>query len=318
MLFLILSILFFLLCAVVSGDVFLRGVIQVSKKFKIPYFVSGIVIVSIGTSLPDLFIAATSTFRSHEISVGSIVGSGIASILLGIGIASVISKITHDKSNNIANFSIHYSSFTVFLLCAMLIFGRGQIGLVSSIILLLLVVIFLIISSGFFAEGNAEHDDKQHSKVWVMALMVLLGLFGLIFFSNFLLKFILEVGTHYSITSKIIVLNVVGPGNSLPEIIICVIAAFRKRSDIVIGSVIGSNILTIGGVLGISGIISNLFRNSEISFDLPILLVDIPILALSTSLFLILYKIKKQFSITEGLIFIFLYVAYGILQFNII
>lgn len=319
--FLMLIIIGVLALVILCGDLFLRGALLICERFKISPFILGATVIAFGTSMPDLFIAVTSATRNlYDISVGSIMGSIVVNILFGIGLASIISGIRYEKSDIAIKFGVHFQVFLLLVFLLFLFFLKGRINLLFSLVLIFCVLIFFFINFKLSNEGEEESDKPLYSlkNIWCATAFSLLGLFGLLFFSDLLLKFILKASYEYGFSKKVIASCVVGLGNSIPEITTCVLASIKKRSRIVLGNIVGSNILILGGVLGISSLLSILMTGREVVVNLSILTLDMPFLIFVMTLFFFFYKTKIGFGRITGLIFIFIYLIYSLLQLNII
>lgn len=316
--FLFFVIIVLLAVVLLSGEIFLRGALALGKKLKISPFILGSTVVAIGTSSPDLFIASISSLKGfYDISVAALIGSGIVNILIGIGLASIIGGVIYDKTEKALHFGMCYNTIFTIALIIGLILTKGRIGVIFSIFLILAAVIFLFLNIWVFSEVE-EVTVSEKENVIISCLFFLGGLVALAFFSDLLLKYVIQVSDLYSVPKKVIASSVVGFGNSLPEIITCIVAALKKRSRVIIGNIVGSNIFILGGLLGTVGLISNLQLNENVVVILPILALDIPFLLLSTLAFFIIFKIKSRFGLITGLLFIFIYLFYTLLQLNII
>jgi cation:H+ antiporter len=316
--FLFFVIIILLAVVLLSGEIFLRGALALGRKLKISPFILGSTVVAVGTSSPDLFIASISSLKGfYDISVSALIGSGIVNILIGIGLASIIGGIMYDKTEKVLHFGMCYNTIFTISLIVGLILTKGRIGIVFSVLLFLSAALFLFLNIWVFSEVE-EINISEKENLLISCLLFFGGLISLGFFSDLLLKFVIQVSDLYSVPKKVIASSVVGLGNSLPEIITCIMAALKKRSRVVIGNIVGSNIFILGGLLGTVGLISNLQLHENVIVILPILALDIPFLLISTLAFFIIFKIKSRFGLRTGLLFIFIYLFYTLLQLNII
>ena len=322
--FLLLGVLLLLALVVASGEVFLRGAVSIASKFKISSFVLGSVVISIGTISPDLFVSSASAMKGYyDISSGALIGSAIANLLVCIGLASLISGIKYEKGDQTMLFGMRFHLLFLLLFVIFLVLSEGHINLYFSIFLISTAVFFIFST---IKCSNAEKHDlpnvkdepKVIKKLWLALLFFFAGLAGLGFFSDVLLVFIIQLSEAYEVPKKVIASVIIGLGNSIPEIVTAIVASLNKRSRIIVGNIVGSNILILGGVLGLASLFSNIVSQKPIQVVLPILTLDIPFLLLCSTLFFVLFKIKTGFGRITGLIFIFLYILYILLQLNII
>lgn len=314
-LYLILLLALIVLC----GDVFLRGVLGLSAKLKIPFFLLGATVVAMGTSSPDLFVSVSSVLKNNQdIMFGSLIGSATANIFLCIGLACLIYKIPCEKNDKTTQFSILYNTLFAILFCIFLVYTRGKIGIIFSIFLIFSFIFFIIcVLKASNANSTFEEDEKK-TILYIDLILFTSGITGLLFFSDLLVQLIINISVEKEIETKIISASIVSIGNSIPEIITSILAAFKKRTKIILGNVIGSNIFIISGIIGITSLVYNIYTKSTINVSLHILRFDLPIFLFASILLILIFKIKSHFSKITGLIFIFIYLLYTLLQFNII
>jgi cation:H+ antiporter len=308
----------FLVLIIASGEVFLRGAFGIAKKLHISSFALGTSIISIGTASPDFFVSMISIANGYnDVSVGSLLGSGITNILLCIGIASFICTVRYSKQEKGVYFAMRYHFVFLLIFLILVIFSKGEINVFLSI--------YLICGSAFFLyctltmkefETGVQEEYLCHGFKLSIFLFII-GMLGLYFFSELLLGYVIKTAILFEIEQKVIAGVLVALGTSMPEITTAVMASFKRQSNVVIGNVVGSNLLIIGMVLGISSLFGN-FIGQKISLSLPILKMDLPFLIFVATIFFLMFRIKSSLGKILGLIFIFLYLLYILLQINFI
>jgi cation:H+ antiporter len=320
-----------LLCLLIlCGELFVRGIIRITSGFNLSAFVIGATIVAFGTVAPDFFFAVVSSYKGHyDVSMGSLTGSVIANILLCIGIASLISGVNFNNKDEHLKFNMRYHLAFIIIFSVVIFASNGDIGFIFALILLLNGIFFVIFNLRCINSDEVTQDlksinsdciikEEKSYNLPVAISLVVFGLAGLYLSSHFLLQNLIEISQLFGIPKKVVSSTIISLGNSMPEIVCAILASLKKRSQIIIGNVVGSNILIFSGILGCSALVSNIFLGAPLTVILPFLTLDLPFLFLTSALFFILFIIKKQFGRIIGLIFIFIYLLYILLQINII
>lgn len=271
MMFLLLILGFVLL--IKGADWLVDGASAVAKRFKIPDIVIGLTIVAFGTSAPELIVNLFASFQGNtEIAIGNIVGSNIANIFLILGVAGIIYPLTV-KSNTVWK-EIPLSLLAALVLGFMandaLLDGReySVLSRIDGLILLSFFVIFLYYTA-LVAKNNREKSEQavEEMSFGKSTLFIILGLIGLAAGGKLVVDSAVAIATWLGISQAVIGLTVVAIGTSLPELMTSAIAAFKRKADIAIGNVVGSNIFNIFWILGISAFIRPLPFNPTANID---------------------------------------------------
>lgn len=315
----ILLVSLFLVLLIISGEVFIRGIIQISSRLNLSSFAIGATVVALGTASPDFFFSTISSYKGHfDVSVGSLIGSITTNILLCIGIASLISTIKFNNKDSALKFNMRYHIIFFIIFACFATISKGKIGFWFALMLFLNGIVFIILNIKYCTLEEDEPESGTSIKLSVAILMSILGIIGLYTSSHFVLQYLIEASEFFSIPKKVISSTIISFGTSIPEITTAILASIKKRSKIIIGNVIGSNILIFSSILGFSGLISNVLKGTEIKLILPFLTLDLPFLFTTLVIFFILFTVKEQFGRIVGLIFIFLYLLYILLQIYIV
>ena len=308
--FLVLIVCLFVL--IKSADYFIKGASSLSLRIGISPFVIGLTIVAMGTSAPELFVNILSGMHHEtDISIGNILGSNIAVILLGLGLSSFFIPLVL-RSRTIwkeVPFSL-LGAFMVLLLGSdKLIEGVGLnvIGRIDGLVLLSFFVIFMVYSFGLTAYKNEEVESEKIEEypLFLSLIFIIGGLIGLLLGAEFLIHSAVFIADQLGMSHNLIGLTIVAVGTSIPEIATSIIAARNKHIDILVGGIIGTVIFNVFLTLGLT---------SEIT-DLPFSynnLIDACFLIFISILFFVFMFVggKYVFKRWQGLIFIALYIAY--------
>lgn len=298
-----------LIILVAGAEFLVRGASSISRKMNIPPIVIGLTVVAFGTSAPELTVNLLSAFNgSVDIAIGNVVGSNIANILLILGISAIILPISVQQSTT-------WKEIPFALLGAFLIFVMGQdvlldkitnntISMIDGIVLLCFFAIFLYYTFGLIKKGDTGPDVKTYP-LWLSIVMVLGGLFGLIYGGNLLVENASGLARLANLSEALIGLTIVAVGTSLPELATCIVAALKKQDDLAIGNIVGSNIFNVFFILGATATIAPLPFNTALLYDLKINIVA------SILLFVFMFvHSKHKLNRWQGILFVLLYCAY--------
>ncbi|MGC9373950.1 MAG: calcium/sodium antiporter [Bacteroidales bacterium] len=295
-----------------SGDFLVRGSVSLAAHFKVSKLVIGVVIVSIGTSAPELVVSLDAALKGHpDISIGNVIGSNIANIALILGLSALVSPIKVQKNG------IHFDWVVMMVASLLLLFFSLNLKLqlfegVLMVALLALYIFWSITKSRKEKLASLETPPKPQYKLWLSLLFVLISTAGLIYGAEFLVRGASAIAIKMGVDERVISVSVIALGTSLPELATSVAAAARKEMDVFIGNVIGSNIFNILAILGLTSVITTIDINPMVlKFDI------IWMLALALMLFVFLLPLRKGIiSRWKGMILLTIYVVYIYLAFT--
>lgn len=264
---------------VVCAKVFLKGAVGAAQRFGIPEFIVGSIIVAIGTSAPELAINVAASLQSAgDVIASNIVGSNIVNLGLGIGLAGLLVKYQCPTKAYVHAAVIGLFG-TVFLLGVALYSGPSpEVALFSRTIAMILFTGFLCFTIWSLRNSHDEGGDEDEmsgvsKSMLVIVPCLILGAVGMSFFADITVTNAVGVATALGIPDVVIGATIIAAGGSLPEVISCIEAARMKRSNIVIGNIVGSQIFNIFGILGISGLVGAFDFSRGIAIDVSFLLV---------------------------------------------
>jgi cation:H+ antiporter len=248
--------------------------------------------------------------ENTDIAVGSVIGSSIFNILVTLGLSALIIPLR--VSRQLVRLDIPLmigASLLVFVLAY-----NKELTPLDGLVLLTALALYLgllLRQSRHSARPQASHDDgaARAGALWLSSLVIMLcGLTLLVFAGHLLLGAAVEVATNLGLSERIIGLTIIAVSTSLPGLATSLIAAFRRQRDIAVGNVIGSNLFNLLGVLGFTALVAPTplsVSPNALDFDLPVML-GVAVLCLPV--------IYSGYRITraEGLLFLGLYLAYGL------
>lgn len=298
-----------LMVLVKGADWFLASSEKFGLAKGLSKFVVGVVIVGIGTSLPELFSSIVAVWSgAPEIVAANAIGSNIANILLIVGISVIMAgKLITTKYLIDIDIPLLVISTALFLISA----WDGVITSGEAILLLATFVLYLIYT---MKEGKKEfqeeHDGKKHKFTSKDTGIMIAGLLGLIFGSKYLIHSVISLSDLMNISTGAISLAAVAVGTSLPELVVSVKAALQGKSEVALGNIFGSNVFNLMAVVGLPALFVNL------PLDTATYAIGLPFLVLATLLFTI-SGISQRMYVWEGSMYIIAYVFFIGKLFNL-
>lgn len=299
---------------VVSADILVKLSVALAKKFRLSPLVIGATVVALGTSFPELAVTISSIAqKSGDLSLGNIIGSNIANTGLILGIALIIAPLkvgtTKTQRNNVFLLAV-----TVFFIVLQLIPFEARRAL--SPILLVLAVIFIFLETVWGKEGSLKEDllyllPQPPAAFNLFKWLALLGsLVILIVSSRFLVSSALYLAAFFNISQEVVGLSIVAVGTSLPELSVSVAAALKKEGKLLLGNIIGSNIIN----LTLLGSVSVMF--SDVSSPTHFLsLITLFLFTLATFILIKLF-LGKTIGRGFGVSFLLAYLFYLFLVYH--
>ena len=271
-----------------GSDILVEGTSKAAAQLGVSTLIISVLLVGFGTSAPELAISAGAAYQGNsEISLGNIIGSCVANLLLVLGIASIIRPIKIKKRIIKREAPIMLGA-TVFLLIAAYLGLLDKYHLLGGIIFLILFVLFVY----FFiccARKERNNSKKINSgKTTKNLVFIILGIIGVVAGAWFLIESAVCIANYLGLPAFVIAISMVAIGTSLPELVVSSVASYKGESDIAVGNVLGSNVFNILMILGVAALFIPLQANLAESLAYIWIL-----LAVSLILFPILYTGHK-------------------------
>ncbi len=301
-----------------SADWFLSSAEKVGLHFRLPKFVMGVLLVGLGTSLPELMTSVVATLNGEtSVAISNVLGSNIANILLIIGISTIaVGTIRVQKELVNIDLPLLLATSIFFIL---LVFD-GQLNQIDGVLLLVAFASYLIYSlfykdedeyhgglvrlaRAIFVSGKQDKpvEEVPRLTIWTWLLMIA-SVVGLAVFSNLAIDNLLKLVAGLGIAVEVISFFALAVGTSLPELVVSIKALRKGDGDVVIGNIIGSsmfNILLIGGVASVM---------APQNITLPVgywMFAGVVI----SALLMTIAGVTRRIHIWEGAAFLFVYAA---------
>ena len=296
-----------LVLLIAGAQLLVRCAEHIAAKLKVRPLLIGLTVVAMGSSAPQMTVSLQAAFNdTADIAVGSVIGSNTFNILVTLGLSALIIPLR--VSRQLVRLDIPlmiFASAMVFTLAL-----NHQLDRQDGVLLLggLLIYLLLLLHQSRHSGHHHPHHDRTPTS-WLRTLilmgcaLLLLGVAG-----HLLLGAALEVASELGLSERVIGLTIVAVCTSLPELATSLIAAFRGQREIAVGNVIGSNVFNLLGVLGLTALLAPAplsVSPNALAFDLPVML---GVAALCLPVFYSGYRITR----VEGLLFLGLYLAYGL------
>ena len=297
-----------LVLLIFGAEIIIRGSVSLGKKLKVSLFAIGVVIVAGGTSLPELASSINAVITNHaDLAVGAVIGSNIANLILVMAATSFLIPISNINQNQINQAWINICLAIILIIMSYLILSFNYLfGILS--ICLLLIIMFMQVKQGSL--DVSEVEEKGDYSLFISIIFILGGIILLIYGSDLFVESAINIANQLNIPEAIIGVSLVAFGTSLPELVVGILSAIRKKVDFALGNVLGSNIYNVLGVLGVSSFFGN--------FSIPRVIGSLDLLfMLFVTLMILGFMIYlKRLGRTYGSIGLFLYFGYIVYVFN--
>lgn len=294
-----------LLLLFISGELLVRGAVNVAYRFKISKLVVGLTVVSLGTSAPELFVSLMAALDGHpDIAVGNVVGSNIANIGLVLAITIIIFPMLINKKVGKVDYPVLFAATIIFLIVIAdrVITKMEGVFLVGALII---YIVLLVRSSRKETKRLNQTITITRNQFYFGVFFILIGIVGLKYGSEFFLEGAISLAHKFGMSDHLIGVTIIAFGTSFPELATSAVAAFRKQTDISIGNLIGSNVFNLHAVLGITAISVGDLPVVERILSFDYLWMAGFVLALIPAIYF-----KRRFSRYGGFIFLAGYISY--------
>lgn len=253
-----------------------RGSADLALRFGLSPLVVGLTVVALGTSSPELVVALEAAIKGNgDIAVGSVVGSNISNLALILGATVLLRPLVIRKELTTLDMPIVVGCSVV--LVAMLLDGRVERW--EGVVLAVGLAGFLLFNGWRAPAGKSlvsgpirVTPQRRDGLAWLSGIFVVAGLALLVFGADMLLKGAISAAEILGISQAVIGLTIVAVGTSLPELATTTVAALKRESDLAVGNLVGSNVLNVLGVLGITAVVSPLRSQGVSTADLGVMI----------------------------------------------
>ena len=298
-----------------GGESVVQGAITIARKMNVSPLLIGFTIVAVGTSLPELAVTLNAVSSNSpdlvDLAVGGVLGSNVANVMLVLGTAAMLGAC--DKPG----VGIKKDAMAV-IMASIILLVTVLMGEVTQIIGILMVVALISYYAYSYNYSKKLGLDEELEETWMgenmlLAMMVtILGGAMIVLGAESLIEGSKGIADSFGISESIVGLSVIALGTSLPELAVTMVAALRGYKGVAIGNVLGSNVINILGILGISSayaggiIVSEEFAGR-----------DIWIVMVTSGLVAIMLLNERKITKTLGVTMVIGYLSYMVLLYTL-
>lgn len=252
----LLWILLGLVCLGGGGEVLVRGAVSLALHHRIKPAVVGLTVVAAGTSMPELVVSLVANLDNQpDIAVGNVIGSNIYNIALVLGLSSLIMVLPVERRT----LKLEWPFLFVVTLLTMGLMENGLLSRIEGLILVAILIGFLWLTV-HLSRADMKNSDELPSTEGQPGLsltwfLVLAGCVLLPLGAKLMVDGASGIAMRMGVSQRVIGLTIVALGTSLPELASSLVAAFRGRSDVAVGNVIGSNVFNLLAILGVTALV---------------------------------------------------------------
>lgn len=296
---------------VLCADFLVDGASSIAKKFGVSDFVIGLTIVGMGTSAPELVVSFIGALQGNgDIAIGNVVGSNIFNVFMILGATALILPMNITPMNRKKDIPLNIAITLIFIALGMsrTLFGIGDdvLGRMDGAILLVLFAAYIYMCFRFDTANQTESNENEKViKPTLAAVLIVAGLAGLVFGGRMFVNSATSIAKMLNVSDKLIAITILAGGTSMPELVTCIVAAFKKKGQLALGNILGSNVFNILLILGGSALIHPLSMAGMSYVDLGALLLSSLVIWAS-----IHTNKKNQLDRADGLLLLLLEAAY--------
>lgn len=309
-----------LILLIKGGDWFVEGATGIAHRFHVPELLIGATVVSIGTTLPEVMVSATSALGGHgEIAYGNALGSIICNTALIAALTIAIRPSETDRKTLKTPVIFFFIAAAIYTVVA---YTTGRFSRGVGILLLAVFVIYVIINvrqvkslpqSQTSPEPEAESNNSTVKDVLLLVIGAVLIAVG----ANLLVDNGTLIAQALGVPESVIALTFVALGTSLPELVTAITSLAKGHGSLSLGNVIGANLFNLVLVSGTSATLApfDIPSNKIIAGMNASLVVDVPLM-LFVMAFLTLPALKREkLSRVQGIVLLVIYAAFCVFQF---
>lgn len=290
----------------------MRGAVGLARRMRVPSVVVALTVVGLGTSLPELVVSVRASMRGYpSLALGNVIGSNIVNVLVVAGGAAIVFPLrTRDAGIRRSGAIMMAASLLFAGLCVV---GHGLSRGDGLILLAVLAVAAAV--TGVSALRAYQSTDVSTpiewvlglpSQLWTIVLFIAIGLVVLPLGADFLVDAAVEIARRHGVSETVIGLSVVAVGTSLPELATTVMAAFRGKTGMVVGTVVGSNIFNVLAIMGAAAAVSA----EPVSVGGRVLVLDLPVMLAASGALIGFIWLRRPIRRKAGVSLVLAYVVY--------
>jgi cation:H+ antiporter len=288
-----------------AGDLTISSAVSVAERFGLSRLFIGATIVAFGTSAPELFTSVNANLRGFSgISVGNVVGSNVANVLLVLGLSALVAPVVVRRREVLVDVLVMFLASVLVVVAVWF----GFLPRWGGLVFLGLIVGYVVFQ--FFASRVDVEDvvGGGGSSLWGLVL----GVGGLVLGSEVLVQGAVVAAGVLGVAEGVVGLTVIAFGTSVPELAACVAAARRREVDVIAGGIVGSNVFNVFSVLGVTAVVRPLVIPGSFA------VVDVWVLLVSSVVFGLLLLVFGRVGRWVGGLFVLGYLWFVGFQYGLL
>lgn len=283
-----------LIVMIFGANWLIRGCVRMAKRIRVSEFIVSVIIIGLGTTAPEILVSILSSAKGYGgLAVGNAIGSNIIRILGIFGIGVLLHPVVVD-------FQKRKLELYFVLLSAVIMLWTIVDGTVSKFDGMVLIFIFIayIIAKKIKSSQEINKIKKEYIHPYKIIIPLIAGIVGLYIGSKYFMNALESIAFTYNLDERIMGIFIVATGTSIPELLVTIIAALKKRTGIVLGNILGANIINISLAVGTAAIVAPLTVSKYIiSFDIWVMIGV-------TALFFFQLSLEKKISRFTGIFYL--------------
>ena len=305
-----------------GGDVFVDAATWMAEVSGIPKFIIGATVVSVATTLPELFV---SVIAASQGKVDMSIGNAVGSVTANIGLIMALSLIFIPMAIKRKDFAVKVSLMMGAALLLVVFGSGGSFGIVPSVLFLCIFAVNVAenIISAKRAMGKpdpkdtSELDDSLNTTRKTIAVNLakfILGAAAIVWGADLLVDNGSKLATIMGVPERIISVTIIAIGTSLPELVTTITSIVKKQGNLSVGNIIGANIIDLTLIMPICAVVSG----GALPVTQQVGRIDLPACLVVGAIAVIPTMITKKFSRWQGFVLIAVYIVYVIITTAIV
>lgn len=306
-----------------GGDLFVDGAVGFARRFSIPELIIGATVVSIGTTLPEITVSATSALGGHgDMAYGNAIGSIICNTALVAALSATLRPTKIDREA-LKLPAIFFFIAAVIYIGAAYALGRFSLGiglLLLSVAAFYMLLLFLRAKKDLHSGNKLPPKSEENNvKSWKLAVSLVIGAALIAVGADLLVENGTVIARELGISESVIAITFIAIGTSLPELVTAITAAIKGHSALSLGNVLGANLFNLSLASGVAALLS--------PFDLPVtseffginssLIIDLPVMLFAMALLTVPALMRGKIFRYQGVVLLMTYLGFCILKFTL-
>lgn len=307
-----------------GGDWFVDGAVWVAEVTRIPKFIIGATIISVATTLPEIFVSTIAAVEGHGIlvsgvgdyiaasqdKVGMAIGNGIGSVICNTAMILAISMIFMPIAVKRKDYAPKAILLLVAVTALFLFSLSGSFSIAGALVLMLIFALYIAENVRSAKDNNAQDDTERPAtdkkSVILNILRVVVGAAGIVAGSELLVNSASSIAASWGVSEAIIGVTIVAIGTSLPELVTAISSIVKKQASMSVGNVIGANVIDTTLILAVCSFV----YGGKLPVSAQNIYLDFPVAILVSLIAAVPTIIAGKFSRWQGVLMLALYIAY--------